>query len=237
MGSADDLVARVAEAYEDELDVLVTQRDLGDDERLVFARWLRPGVSLLDVGCGAGREAFAFAEAGVDVTAIDLSPRLVAVARARAAALGARIEFVAADVSTFTPSRPFDVVYLTPGVYAHIPTRARRVATLAHVTGLLAPGGVVVLAPLLYPPALAISRSRLVDGLRRVLRALGMPGVSEPGDGFHRGCAPQSGPRSFRYLHRFRHVADIVEEVEAAGLVVEDRPSTAPVWVLRPRST
>ncbi|HEY8545308.1 MAG TPA: class I SAM-dependent methyltransferase [Acidimicrobiales bacterium] len=45
---------------------------------------LRPGDRLLDVGCGPGRHAYAFAEAGVEVVGVDISQRFVDLAAASA---------------------------------------------------------------------------------------------------------------------------------------------------------
>lgn len=65
---------------------------------LAFARRIhRPGARCLDIGCGAARNAVPLAEAGWDVTGIDLSEPMVAAARSRAAAAGpgaGRAEFV-----------------------------------------------------------------------------------------------------------------------------------------------
>ncbi|MGC2372620.1 MAG: methyltransferase domain-containing protein [Solirubrobacteraceae bacterium] len=56
-----------------------------------------PGVSLLDVATGAGNVAIPAALAGADVTGLDLTPRLLEVARERAAEAGAEVSFVEGD--------------------------------------------------------------------------------------------------------------------------------------------
>jgi SAM-dependent methyltransferase len=56
-----------------------------------------PGVKLLDVATGTGNAAIPAAQAGADVTGLDLTPRLLEVARARAAEAGVTIEFVEGD--------------------------------------------------------------------------------------------------------------------------------------------
>lgn len=58
------------------------------------------GARILDAGCGAGQMAVALAERGAEVIAVDISPRLLDVARDRTpAALRDRIEFVSLDMS------------------------------------------------------------------------------------------------------------------------------------------
>ncbi len=64
---------------------------------LVEALEPQPGERWLDVGCGAGNLAELAAVAGASVTGIDLSPRLIDVARARAAAAGYEIEYRVGD--------------------------------------------------------------------------------------------------------------------------------------------
>lgn len=51
-------------------------------ERVVQALGLSPGMRVLDAGCGSGEWAAAFSERGLRVTAIDLSPEMIARASA-----------------------------------------------------------------------------------------------------------------------------------------------------------
>src|SRR5581483_6675791 len=64
---------------------------------LVDALEPRSGDLWLDVGCGAGHLAELAAGAGARVTGIDLSPRLIEVAQARAAAGGYEIDYRVGD--------------------------------------------------------------------------------------------------------------------------------------------
>jgi len=71
--------------------------------RAVLLDWLGPdlrGLTILDAGCGTGLLAVELAARGAEVTAVDLSPRLVALARERASglALPRQIEFRAGDM-------------------------------------------------------------------------------------------------------------------------------------------
>ena len=62
---------------------------------------LRPS-SVLEPGCGSGRMLEAFAARGIDVAGIDLSPRMVALARER---LGGRGPVLVADMTDFDVGR------------------------------------------------------------------------------------------------------------------------------------
>src|SRR3954447_24778163 len=62
-----------------------------------FPRWA--GKRVLEIGCGIGTDTMNFARAGASVTAVDLSPRSLDVARQRAEVFGLadRVRFVEAD--------------------------------------------------------------------------------------------------------------------------------------------
>jgi magnesium-protoporphyrin O-methyltransferase len=71
--------------------------------RALLLDWLGPdlrGLEILDAGCGTGLLAVELAARGAAVTAVDLSPRLVALARERAAGLDlpGRITFRTGDM-------------------------------------------------------------------------------------------------------------------------------------------
>jgi magnesium-protoporphyrin O-methyltransferase len=73
-----------------------------DEMRRTLLSWLPVNIRgrrLLDAGCGTGALAVEAARRGADVIAIDLSPRLVGLARSRAAAVvGGSIDFLAGDM-------------------------------------------------------------------------------------------------------------------------------------------
>ena len=65
-----------------------------------------------ELGCGTGTNAVFLARRGFDVTAFDLAPTALEMARQRAAAAGARVDFREADLANFTLEvEPFDFVF------------------------------------------------------------------------------------------------------------------------------
>ncbi len=66
--------------------------------------------AVIDVGGGASRLVDTLVSRGYeDVTVLDLSPAALAAARARVADKAERIRWIAADVTTWEPSRTYDV--------------------------------------------------------------------------------------------------------------------------------
>jgi SAM-dependent methyltransferase len=236
LGSEAELLAGLRRAYDPEAPVWAVGDGLDADEAALLAHHLAPGMRLLDVGCGAGREAVALARAGLAVTAVDLAPAMAALTRRRAAAAGLPVAVLAGDALEleWAPAS-FDAVYLAAGVYSHIPGRARRVATLARLRERLRPGGLLALVPLFHGSRGVLSRSRLVDGLRRLGRAAGVRRLSEPGDGFQRGHGLVPPPDCFRYVHHFASAGEVEAELAAAGLALMDRPGSGAIWVTRGR--
>src|SRR5689334_14503820 len=79
-------------------------------EFLVDALGLEPGERVLDVGCGPGRHALAFAGRGIEVVGVDLSDDFIALARDAAAAHGVPARFEVGDVRELAHDGEFDVV-------------------------------------------------------------------------------------------------------------------------------
>jgi len=97
---------------------------------------------VLEIGCGAGALSRELAtKRGARVTAIDLSPRMIDVARVRTSdSLG--IEYRVADFMTLAP-RGFDVV-ISVNTLHHLPLAAAT-ERMAHA---IVPGGCVMIADL-----------------------------------------------------------------------------------------
>lgn len=115
-------------------------------ERLVFHRlrqlvWQRARGKILEVGVGTGRN-MAFYPAGSEVTAIDISPAMLARAERRARQLGRRVELRLMDVQNLAfADASFDTVLAT-FVFCSVPDP---VAGLKEVRRVCRPDGQVVL--------------------------------------------------------------------------------------------
>jgi SAM-dependent methyltransferase len=73
---------------------------------------LRPGDRVLDLGCGYGRIAQGLAEAGAQVTGIDLVPALIERARAEAERRGLTIDYRVGDIARLPSLGGFDAAIM-----------------------------------------------------------------------------------------------------------------------------
>ena len=99
-----------------------------------------PGAAL-DLACGAGRNAVWLARRGWRVTAVDFSPAALAMARALAAEMAVRVDWIEADVVAWTPSPgAYDLVCV---LYLQLPPLERRIV-LARAAAAVRPGGTLL---------------------------------------------------------------------------------------------
>ena len=116
--------------------------------RLVRLAGLEPGEAVLDLGCGTGMLAIAFAKAGMVVTAMDPEPAMLAAARRAAQAAGVAVTLVQGGSGDLAPHMgPFQLV--TMGRAFHWMDRA---ATLDALDAIVAPSGGVALFHDTHPP-------------------------------------------------------------------------------------
>jgi ubiquinone/menaquinone biosynthesis C-methylase UbiE len=86
---------------------------LAEEQERAIAAFLAPleGRTVLDVGTGTGRAAIALARRGAEVTAVDASAEMLAVATRRAAEAGVGVTFIRGDAHRIDlPDRSFDAV-------------------------------------------------------------------------------------------------------------------------------
>ncbi|MEL6800057.1 MAG: magnesium protoporphyrin IX methyltransferase [Pseudomonadota bacterium] len=90
------------------------------------------GVRVLDAGCGAGQMTAALAARGADVTAVDISPALIEVARARLPSdTPGQVRFVAGDMLGDLGEHDF-VVAMDSLIYYSVPDIAAALDRLAE---------------------------------------------------------------------------------------------------------
>lgn len=121
-----------------------------------LAAHIKPGQQVLDLGCGTGALTLRAARKGAFVTAIDVNPGMLDVARKRVAetSLGERVQFAEKGVAELEtePSEYYDVV--TAGLLFSELSGDEINFTLQQITRLLKPGGILLIADEVRPSGL-----------------------------------------------------------------------------------
>lgn len=139
---------------------------------------LRPGMRVLDVGCGPGDVSFV--AAGLvgptgTVLGVDAAPEMVELARARAAEQGfSAVHFIHAAIDAIALDEPVDAI-IGRLILMHLPDPA---ATLRHLSSFVRPGGVIAFAENDITGARSIPEmplfGQVTAGIARAFEAMGL---------------------------------------------------------------
>ncbi len=99
------------------------------------------GGSVLDLGSGPGRFSIPLAEQGCQVTALDISPSLIADGQRRAAEAGVEIDWVQGDMRHFERSGQYDLIVSLWTSFGYFDSEDDDLAVLVHCHDNLKPGG------------------------------------------------------------------------------------------------
>lgn len=154
------------------------------------------GARALDVGCGGGLLSEALARAGADVTAIDLAPAVLDVARLHLHESGFAVDYREISVEALAEQIPgeFDVVTCME-MLEHVPDPASVIRACAT---LLKPGGTLFLSTLNRTP---LAFGAAILGAEHVLRLL---------------------PRGTHHYAQFLKPSEIATDLRRAGFVLDD---------------
>ena len=103
-----------------------------------------PAKTVLDMACGTGTTTFALARAGYPVTGLDLSAEMLAYAREKAQAASLDVEFMQADMRTFSLAKPVGLVVSFQDGINYLLTEDDLRQTFDAVNSALLPGGLFI---------------------------------------------------------------------------------------------
>jgi SAM-dependent methyltransferase len=105
---------------------------------------LVPGARILDVPCGSGRHALAFARRGYHVSGVDISPEAIAHARRAAADAGLSVELSVADMRHIQGDGRFDAAVCMGNSFGYVDVAGTRDFAGTLVRAVRPGGGLVV---------------------------------------------------------------------------------------------
>jgi len=114
---------------------------------------LKPGASILDIGCGTGRHSIEFAKRGYKVTGVDLSPGMLAEAKSSADKIGVQVEWIQTDAAQFEADKQYDAaICLCEGSFGLLNVdddpMEHDLAILRNISAALKPGAGFILTAL-----------------------------------------------------------------------------------------
>jgi len=109
------------------------------DWALEIARLVRPGDTVLDLGCGEGRDSVFFAELGATVTGVDLSADVLDKAQRLARGRGVRVRWIEGGMPEALPAGRFDLIFSCGSI--HYVPRAERRPLFRRLAAMTRPGG------------------------------------------------------------------------------------------------
>jgi SAM-dependent methyltransferase len=150
---------------------------------------------VLELGCGTGRLLVPLAAVGLPVTGVDISPALLAKARAKLETVPSRdqVALVEADLRTLAlPQQEFAFAFCTSNTLMHLADAAGQLAVLERAAAHLRPGGLLLID--LFNPDIG----RLIE----------VNGVTELADQWVR----EDGTEVMKWSVRMLDLADQIQE-------------------------
>lgn len=191
---------------------------LREFEAFVISAALRPRSSILDIGCGPGREAIALAKLGHQVVGIDFSEGMIKRAKLNARKLRQNAPiFTCGDVLKIVLHSKFDCILMINQVLSHIPSREGRLRLIKKLRDHIRQQGTVIIESKILDFSLREKAGQKILDLLNALTGL------EEGDSVIDGT----------YFHKFtiQELKQLVSQGGFRSLVIgPDTVSTA--WLI-----
>jgi SAM-dependent methyltransferase len=191
-------------------------------------RHVKPGLRVVDAGCGEGVLSILMAERGASVTGVDLSKGNLEEARRRSRARGLDVRFIVGDCENLPLADSSSDLVVSSHVIEHLPDPMRGLRELRRVSRDRA---IIVMPTCLNPASLALlGRDVYWKLTRRSVVSLWLGGLKTLGalmlgrDGVQEGYAGADGlPHVWRFpwvvLRMVRQAGFRIHEVEAGPLI------------------
>lgn len=212
------------ESFGEDYLIVYRHRDFGGARREVeqMIGWLDlpPGAKVLDLCCGMGRHSLALAEAGYEVTGVDLSGPLLMEARAQEGA--DQVTWLQADMRALELNGDFDAVVNLFTSFGYFEEDEEQIKVLREIKRVLKPGGKFIIDFLnpadvirnLVPHSTREEGNLLIDERRRIEEGFVKKDIILT-------CKEDGIPRHYHECVKLYPVKIFQEMIEESGLQVE----------------
>lgn len=179
----------------------------------VSRQWLRPGERVLVPGCGTGPDACHFAEAGMRVMGIDISPTAIDLAKKQAADRELDVTWIVGDACDLSRAGRFDAVFDAHMLHC-LALAPDRTALIRSVAGALVVGGRFIIATMITDEATTFpDTSELNDE--------GILWIKPSDDFASEDCVEREGRRWIPTRYVLRDPSPLRDALTTAGLSIE----------------
>lgn len=169
--------------------------------------------NMLVIGCGSGREVFAFEKLGLEMIGMDIIPAMIALAQNKSKEINSRARFFANSFPTLNDlGEQLQFIFLSPLILNYIQGREKRIQYLRKLRNLLLEGGEIFIYPSIQkirPFSLEWFSSKLLQ-LNSWIRRWKF----EKGD---HAMTTYRGRGELMYFYHYPLKGDFLAEVQAAG--------------------
>jgi SAM-dependent methyltransferase len=179
----------------------------------VLGQWMSPGQRVLVLGCGTGPDACHFAESGLRVTGIDISPTAIGLANKQAANRGLDVTWIVGDACDLSRTGRFDMVFDAHMLHC-LALAPDRTALIRSVAGALVAGGRFIIATMIADEATIFPDTCELDD----------EGIlwTKPSDDFASvDCIEREGRRWIPTRYILRDPSPLRDALSTAGLSIE----------------
>lgn len=205
----------IAPVYED---VILSRNTIAEVDFIEEELKLTSGASVLDLGCGTGRHSIELARRGYQLTGVDISPGMLAVARQNAEKAGVSINFVESPAQDFSTDQRFDAaISLCEGALCLFADDdniwGKDMAIFGSMSELLLPG-----KPFLIT---VLNAFRLIRSISENELAAGIVDLFTLTSRFNTETIVDGGKISLQGIKRYYTPSEIVRMVNRVGLKVD----------------
>ena len=226
-------IISVKEKYNQEEEVNLHRKSVKEGleewEEYFLTKYMNNKGKVLNIGCGAGREAIALTKLGFEVTGIDISEHMIKTAKEESESYNLNINFDVCsvmDIDKYESSK-FDYIIFTRALYSYIPGQYLRIEVLKKAKELLKDNGFLTISGYIVKE-IAISNL-----LRRkiISKIYGLKNKAEKGDFMVDAVSPASSQGTC-FCHFFASMDEIRNEIEKTGLKVIELWKEN-IWILQ----